>query len=280
MLVLSVFAGCTKTFVDAQVGGLKKGAEAIYAYDDPIILGDALPGIILKNESYISISPDNTFYLISTSELYGLYAMAFVEDMDKEHAIKLYARGKELGLRVLRKNEKFSKALDNPSLKNYAESLSFFRKDDVPALFATASNWLSWISLAAGTNIEALMDVPKVEAMMFRALELDETYKMGAIHSMLGAYYGALSPTLGGQPDKAKHHFERAFELSDSKMLLYYVAYARTYAVQIQDKYLYLEILEKVLAAPSNIPKDMTMANEIAKMKAKKLLKSIDEFFL
>ena len=280
LLLLLASSACTKTIVDAQVAGLKRGAEAIYAYNDPIILGKALPGIILKNEGYISISPNNSFYLISTSELYGLYAMAFVEDEDKDHAVKLYERGKELGLRALKKKERFAAALGGQSLEEFEASLKEFDKEDVPALFAAASNWLSWISQVAGTNIEALMDVPKVEAMMFRALALDEAYRTGAIHAMLGAYYGALSPALGGQPEKAKKHFERAFELSDSKTLLYHVAYARTYAVQVQDRYLYLEVLEKVLSAPSDDPKEMTMANEIAKMQAKKLLDEVDEFFL
>ena len=125
-----------------------------------------------------------------------------------------------------------------------------------------------------------LMDVPRIEAMMFRIQKLDEGFNNGAIHFMLGAYFGALSTTLGGQPEKSKEHFDKAFELSNSKMLLYHVAYAGTYAVQIQDKKLFKSTLEKVLAAPSDDPPSNTMANEIAKMKAKKLLEDIDEYFL
>ena len=282
MLSLAILScsGCTKTIVDAQVPGLRKGAEAIYAYNDPVLLGKALPGIIIKNEGYISISPENPFYLISTSELYALYAMAFVESDDDEHATKLYARGKELGLRVLKEKEEFAAALKSNSLDVFISSLKVFEKEDVPALFATTTNWLAWITLTAGANIEVLMDIPRVEAMMFRMLDLDEDYNMGAIHSMIGAYFGALSPTLGGQPEKAKEHFEKAFEISESKMLLYHVAFARTYAVQVQDKKLYIDTLERVLTLPSNEPSNMTMANEIAKMKARELLENIDEFFL
>ena len=95
-------AGCTKVLVDAQVGGLKKGAEAIYTYNNPDLLGKALPGIIIKNEGYIYISPDNPFYLVSTADLYYLYAMAFLESSDKELAKKMYARDANSRLHEIR----------------------------------------------------------------------------------------------------------------------------------------------------------------------------------
>ena len=56
--------------------------------------------------------------------------------------------------------------------------------EDVPFLYWTAAAWGAAIGL--GTDDPALLaDLPVVEAMLRRALSLDETYLAGAIHVAL-----------------------------------------------------------------------------------------------
>jgi tetratricopeptide (TPR) repeat protein len=256
-----------------------RAAAALEKYDDPILLGKALPNLLINAEGYLGVVPDDVDLLVSTASKYSLYASIVVEDIDKEHAVQLYRRGQELGMRALRQNRKFAKKVGDESLDRFEAAVRSLKKSDVPALYVTMTNWFSLISLTS-SDPEALMDIPKVEAIMNKIMELDETYKYGSIHAAFGTYYGSLSEALGGQPDKAKYHFERAFEISDSKFLYFHVLYAQTYAVQIQDKALFINTLEKVLATPKKAEHEMTMANEIAKIKAKKLLSNIDEYFL
>jgi tetratricopeptide (TPR) repeat protein len=278
LLCLSGF-GCGKTIIRGMGPMAARAAAAIEAYDDPTLLGRALPNLLITSEGYLGIAPDHVPLLVSTASQYGLYAMAFVTEHDRAHAIKLYRRGRDLGLRALMQNKRFAKAAADGTLDNFTEALEVFKKRDVPALYVTMSNWLSWISLNS-SDPEAMMDMPKAEALMHRILALDETHYHGAIHAAFGAYYGSFSKALGGQPEKAKKHFDRAFEISQSKFLFFFVLYAETYAVQIQDRALFVKTLEKVLKFDSASDRKMTMANEIAKIKAQKLLQAVDEYFL
>jgi tetratricopeptide (TPR) repeat protein len=275
----SVLACSPKLLIKSTKKTTDVAAAAIEKYDDPILLGEALPNLLITAEGYLGAVPDDVDLLVSTASKYSLYASLVVEEVDKEHAIKLYRRGQELGMRALRQNKKFAKKVGDESLEPFEAAVRVLKKSDVPALYVTMTNWFSLISLTS-SDPEALMGIPKVEAIMNKIMELDETYNYGAIHAAFGTYYGSLSKAIGGQPDKAKYHFEKAFEISGSEFLYFHVLYAQTYAVQIQDKELFINILEKVLATPKKAEHEMTMANEIAKVKAKKLLSSIDEYFL
>ncbi len=280
-LICSMFfiTGCGRAFLVSALPMAKKASLKIQEYDNPKILEQTLPSTLITYEGFLGTAPDAYELLVMTAAGYGLYAMAFVEDVNPDHARKLYKRGKELGLKALMHNHVFADALKKGSLEKFESVLWVFKKRDIEALYVTVNNWLSWINLNS-SDPEALMDMPKVEAMMNRILELNEAYYHGAIHASFGAFYGSMSKTMGGQPEKAKQHFEKAFELSGKNFLFFYFLYAKTYAVQIQDKQLFVNTLNKVITTPSDQIVEMTMANEIAKLKAKRLLENVDEYFL
>jgi len=112
-----------------------------------------------------------------------------------------------------------------------------------------------------------------------RILELDETYYYGSTHASLGAYFASQSLSLGGDPAKAKYHFDRAFEISESKLLVIHLMYAQYYAYQIQDRKLFTDTLDHVIATPVNLYPELNLINEIAKRKARKLLDNVDMYF-
>ncbi len=279
LLIVFLVSGCGEFFIKNLGKMSATAATAIERYDDPELLGKALPNNILMSEGYLGIAPDNIPLLVSTAKTYGIYAMGFVEDVDREHAKQLYLRGKVLGMRALKQNKAFKDGLGKGTLEEFEAAVKVFQKEDVEALYVTMSNWLAWISLNT-SDPEAMMDFPKAEAMMHQILKVDENHFYGAIHAAFGAYYGSLSKALGGQPEKAKKHFEKAFEISNNNMLYFHVLYARTYLIQIQDKKSFIKTLENVLATPSKTKRQMIMANEIAKIKAKNLLDKVDEYFL
>ena len=84
---------------------------------------------------------------------------------------------------------------------------------------------------------------------------------------------------IGGNPEKAKRQFQRAFELSKSKLLVGPLMYAKFYAVQIQDKALFVKTLNEIVATPKNSFPERNLANEVAKRKAKDLLEKVDTLF-
>ncbi len=126
---------------------------------------------------------------------------------------------------------------------------------------------------------EALADVSKVEALMQRTLDLDETYHYAGPHLLLGIFYGSRTPLLGGNPDKARQHFEKNMELTEGKYLLTPLLYARTVAVQTQDRALFDRLLTRVKETPAAGLPEQRLANEVAKRKAKHLAEKADELF-
>ncbi|MFQ5445275.1 MAG: TRAP transporter TatT component family protein, partial [Nitrospinales bacterium] len=84
---------------------------------------------------------------------------------------------------------------------------------------------------------------------------------------------------LGGNPEKSLHHFQEHQKLMENKFLMSYFLQAKTYAVQIQDRELFEKLLKKVLETPSDVLPEQRLANEVAKMKAEKLLERADDLF-
>ena len=84
---------------------------------------------------------------------------------------------------------------------------------------------------------------------------------------------------LGGSPEKSRHHFKKALELTENKYLLARLFFAKTYAVQYQDRELFKLQLQAVLQAPSDLLPEQRLANQVARKKSAKLLEQIDELF-
>jgi hypothetical protein len=247
-------------------------ASAVNMSNDVELIRDGLPASLIQMDGFVKSAPNNKL-LLKAAESYFGYTFSFVEDVNKPRASALYLKAREYALRVLRKNRQFDEEANDLN-----EVLSKCTGEDVPALYWAASSWLAWIGLNVG-NPEAMMDIPKVEAMLQRVIELDETYYYGTAHSMLGSLYAAPPKTMGGNPEKAKLHFQRAFELSKSKLLVVPFIYAKFYAVQIQDKALFVKTLNEIVAAPVNFFPEKNLANEVAKRKAKDLLEKADTLF-
>ncbi len=85
-------------------------------------------------------------------------------------------------------------------------------------------------------------------------------------------------PALGGEPEVAKRHFERAIELSNGRDLSVKVEYARRYARLVFDQQLHDRLLEQVLEAPAEAP-GYTLFNVLAKQEAQQLLATSQEYF-
>jgi hypothetical protein len=85
-------------------------------------------------------------------------------------------------------------------------------------------------------------------------------------------------PALGGRPEAARRHFERAIELSDGRDLSAKVEYARRYARMMFEQDLHDRLLTEVLAAPVEAD-GLTLFNALAKEEAEQLLATSREYF-
>lgn len=146
--------------------------------------------------------------------------------------------------------------------------------DGLEAMYWYAVNLSKW-SRAKG--LAALLgNKDRVKGVVSRALELDERFFFGAPHRYFGAYW-ALVP-VGRDMDKSKEHFDKSLAIAPgyagTKVLM-----AESYAVKKQDKALFLELLDEVLAMPDDAISELIPETRAEKDKARELKAQADELF-
>ena len=274
-----LFSGCSiQTIALRSAGALVDyGFDAINEESDLQLAEQSIAANLKLLEGLLKGDPENEELLLLASRGYSSFALGFAEDDSPDRARLFYLRARDFGLRILRQNQQFDKAW-NGDFESFQKALSEFHRDDVPAIFWTANSWGNYIKLSL-TEPAAIADLPRVEALLKFALEKNETYFYGSAHLALGALLAGRPKLLSGDPEKARQHFERCLEISKGKFLLTYVYYAMTYAVQTQDRELYLSPLHKIEEASIDVLPEQRLANAIAKEKGRRLMEKISEFF-
>ncbi len=277
--ITSIFSACNmkKFGVKAMVPTLKDVSTSMFAQSDYELMKDGLPGQILLVDGMISIVPDERDLLVIGAQAYCGYAMGFVEDVDPERASALYLKGKEYGYNALLSHKKFKKAI-NKGVPLWEAIKEIDEEEYAPALFWTAMCWASWLNFNM-TEPSAMMGIPGMRAIIDRLYQIDDKYFYGGVHLLLGAYYSQIPALMGGGIEKSKEEFEKAFQISEGKMLLQNVYYAQYVATVTQDEELFEKELKKVLDAPMDILPDQKFTTAVAKRKAAYLLKNKDKFF-
>jgi tetratricopeptide (TPR) repeat protein len=235
-----------------------------------------MPAYLMLIDGMIEALPDNERLLMAGAQSYSSFASLFVEDQDKEYANLLFERGRQYALRSLERRG-FKDPLQRP-FDDFKRELKRLGKKDVPILFWTATCWANWIRLNLD-SMEALSELPRVEGMMRRVLELDEGFYYGGPHLFMGIWYAARPKIAGGDLKKAQEHFLKALDLGQKKFLMAYVYYASYYARKMADKELFISTLQKVLETPADTSPDLILVNTVAKKQAKELLSHVEEYF-
>jgi hypothetical protein len=255
------------------------GVTAMNRETDLELARASMPANIKMIEALLLADPGNTAYRIQAAMgVYG-YAMSFVEDQAPDRAAKLYRRALDHAEMALVAAGVGPDAL-NGGVATLAPALEKLDARAVPALFWTASAWAKWIELNLD-DPERLSELPRVEALMHRALALDETYYYGSAHVFFGVYYGSRAPMFGGDFTRSAKHFDRAAEIGQHKMLLVDVYRARYLARQMGDRAAFHAALTKVVNTPDSAKSDpdLNFANTLAKQKAAALLAQEEELF-
>jgi hypothetical protein len=263
--------GCASLATQRMAGNLN---QAILNHNDPDTVKAGAPAYMLMLDGFIQDSPDDPSLLIAGARLYSTYAGVFVEDEARARRLADTALGYASRAICLRRTMLCAAQLTHDE---FVALINTFSRQDVPALFTYASAWAGWI-LANSADWKAVAELPKVEAMMQRVVELDEAFAHGQAHVYLGVIHTRLPAAMGGKPDAGRAHFERAIALSDGRNLMARVELARRYARMMFDRPLHDGLLQDVLKAETTAP-GLTLSNALAKQQAKVLLDTADDYF-
>lgn len=291
MLALAL-AGCSiKTMAVNTLGNaLAEGSSGFAKDDDPELVRDAIPFALKTIESLIDQSPKHKGLLTAACSGFTQYGYAFIQqeadyveaqDLDRATAMrtrakKLYLRALDYGLRAFE--------VDDPGFrarltKDPAAALAKTTKKQVPLLYWTAAAWGAAFSIdKADSSLSVNQNV--IEALMRRALALDDTWELGSLHDFFITWEGGRS-SVGGSLDQAKQHFERARALSGGQRVSPFVTYAEVVSVGQQNKKEFQALLAEALAIDvAKAAPEQKLANVIAQRRATWLLSRVDELFV
>jgi len=291
-LLLPVLSGCSiKKIAVKKIGDALAQSGTTFSSDsDPELVKDALPFSLKLIESLLAESPKHRGLLFAASSGFTQYAYAFLkeeadetEPEDYERASKirlrarnLFLRARDYGLRGLETSHRgFSAALNQDP---QAAAKQATRKD-VSLLYWTAASW--GLAITMSKNEPALIsDQPIVEALVDRALEIDEAFDEGAIHSFLISYEPVRQGAQGDPLERARKHFDRAMVLSGGFQAGPLVSLAESVSVAKQNRNEFQSLLDRAIAVDINAKPAYRLANLVMQRRARWLLSRIDELFL
>jgi predicted anti-sigma-YlaC factor YlaD len=284
LALLPLLAGCSlRTLAVNQLGDALAGGGSTFAADeDPELVGEALPFSLKLMESLLAESPGHEALLVAAARGFTQYAYGWVDPADdpagadrRPRARRLYLRGRDYGLRAL------TVAIDRFPERFATDprgAVAGAQKRDVPALYWTAASWGLAVALSKD-DPEMLADLPRVDAMIARAAELDPAFENGSIDTFLITWEAARSGLSRDAAAKAREHYRLAVQRSAGRSAAPFVAAAEALSIPAQDRTEFDTMIERALAVDPNAEPPRRLQNLLSQRRAEWLRAHADDYF-
>ncbi|MCU7835630.1 MAG: TRAP transporter TatT component family protein [gamma proteobacterium symbiont of Taylorina sp.] len=250
-------------------------SQTILNSDDLKTVKDGTPAYLLLIDSFLIDSPDNIQLLQSSAKLYSAYAGVFVAD--PQRAARMSSRSLSYAEQALCLSNKTFCQLRKLKFNDFSQIVQKIDKENINDWFIFASAWAGWVKANSG-NVSAIAQLSKVRLIMEQMIKVDDTLENGSVHLYLGVLKTLIPPALGGKPEQARQHFERAIELSQGNNLMVKVLFAQKYSRLIFDQSMHDRLLNEVLQADP-YQHNLVLMNVLAQQKAAELLESSNDYF-
>jgi predicted anti-sigma-YlaC factor YlaD len=289
-VVLSNGCSVKKVAINKLGDALAGGGTTFSSDDDPELVRSAIPFSLKLIESLLAESPKHEGLLLAAASGFTQYSYAFVQqEADeleeqnltrsrelKDRARKLYHRARDYGVRGL---EVRHSGITTALKENPRQAVQLLTKKDVPLIYWTAASWGSLISLSKDQP-DVISQQPVIEALLDRALALDESFEAGALHSAMISYELSRQGGDGKPADRARQHFAQAVALSQGQQAGPYLSLAEGVSLQEQNAKEFKELLEKALAVNVDARPEWRLANLVMQRRARWLLSRMDDLFV
>lgn len=285
-----------KITVNTTAKVLKRAQPSAKQEADFDLAARAMPGTLKTIEGFHYVNPGNDKLPAILAEGFCQYGSGFVED---EWELAINAKDYDLADHQARRATKMFVRCTNYALKMLGSSWQkniFGEFATINKMIANAGSGsrdgMMWAAVGIASTINmnkdkmsAVAQLPTAKAMLQRVVAIDDASppsdksKQALPHMALAMMAASQAPSMGGEPEVAKQHFERALEITQNKYLIAKVYMARRYAVQIQDRELFRKLLVEVLQTAPSIWPDQRLANEIAHRRARRYLSMEKELF-
>ncbi len=298
LLLSASLSACNfnKFAADQTAGLLNEAAPALDGFWDYDLAGVGTPGAIMQLEAFHAITPDNEDLSLNLAKAYVGYAIGWVEndyeiayttgDMDKSDRLRqrarlLYERARNLALHAMRVRDKgidaALKSNDESTLPKYLAAHYKDAKKDVGPVFWAGLAWGAAVNMSLDDPM-MLSELPTAKALVTHAKNLDDVFFNGGAYVFLGAMESAFPKAMGGDPEKGKALFEQGLAKTGRKNHMMLVNYARIYAVNTQNRALYEQLLNEVIAAGDQ-GQSVRLLNKVARRRAERYLSEANNLF-
>jgi predicted anti-sigma-YlaC factor YlaD len=288
LLLLAPSCSIKKLAANKVGDAIASGGSTYETDDDLELVGDALPFSLKLIESLLSATPDHTGLLNAACKGFTSYGYAFVQNGDKalsdpdlatEDAIKLrarhlYQRALTYGLRGL---DVTYPGLSSKLMADPGAAMTPINKADVERVYWVAASLGLAISISK-SDASMIARVPEVEAMLDRAMKLDESWGAGSLHEF--AITLASAKPGGADAPTMKTHYARALELSGGNRASLFTTYAEAATIPAQDVEAFRALIARALAVDINTSPEWRVANLAAQKRARWLEAHTADFFL
>ncbi len=284
-------SGCSvRNFAVNSMGDALAASGSGFGSDDDVeLIGTAAPFSLKLMENLLAESPSHRGLLLAAAQGFVQYAYAYVElradeleDTDvraayaqRERAQRLYLRARNYGLRGL---EAAHPGLTQGLKADPAGVLARTTNQDVATLYWTGVAWAAAISLSKDDPF-LIADLPVAEALVRRALTLEETYDHGAIHVFLISFEMSRAGLVLDAPVRARRHFDRALELTNGKHAAPYVTLAESVAIAERNRGEFEELLRQALNVDVSAKPEWRLVNTVMQRRAHWLIKRTEKLF-
>jgi tetratricopeptide (TPR) repeat protein len=278
LLLCGVLAGCAQVAVRGSSSLVPHFTGALFSECDPVLARNSLPSSLKMLEGLLRADPGNPRLLEALSMGYTGYAVLFLEDEAPERAERLLRRALGYGLDALGDRGRAVEAasMDPDAL---SRALQAMRAEDAERLFWAGLAWSGWVRLNLD-DPEALAQLNAAKACLRRVIELDGTTFYGMPYAALGSVLSAVPPMLGGDPEEARALFEKAIAGNHGRFLLAKLYFARYYAVRVQDRALFVRLLDEIEQTDPDLLGEVCLLNAAARFQARGLRGQLDDLFL
>ncbi len=234
---ISCFSTFLLVFTGLQLGGcvtvVSKVASkfgdnltaAILNQDDPDTVRAGMPSYMLLMDSFVEGSPDSPTVLGAAANLYASYGAIFAHD--EIRASRLTTRGRDYAHRSVCIVYVAACEWRDLSYDDFVATLDGLDESHTDAVYQYSFATLAYLR-AHASDWNSLAELPQAEALVRRYFEIGGDSVKSSAHVYMGIILTLRPPSLGGKPEEAREHFEKAIAMTAGKDLSAKVEFADT----------------------------------------------------
>lgn len=270
-----LMGGCAAIIGKVTDGFSNNLSSAFLNQDDPDTVRAGMPAYMLLIDSFVQGEKPTASNLSAAANLYASYGAVFVDSDQRASRLTRHARRHASEAMCLSYEDACS--WDSRNYDEFVHSLQGIGEKQAEYLYVYGFAMLAYLR-AHSSDMQTLAELPKAEALLRRYLEIAGDSATSSAHTYMGIMLTLRPPSLGGKPEEAREHFEKAIAMTGGRDLSVKVEYAKGYAKLLYEQELHDRLVDEVLTADP-YQDGLTLMNVLAQEEALILRQEASDYF-